>query len=821
MRPVIHIIYMLLVLFLLSRFDAQSQQPGKIIISGQVKDIQNEPVPGASIRLLLAKDSIPVQSLVASSKGRFEFRGMSPGAYLVAVSATGMQTYMSPLLKIDMPDQKLEMNTIILQPLQKKELDAVVVTAKKPLLEHDLDKTIVNVESMIGASTGNTLDLLERTPGITVDANGEISLYGSSGITVLIDGRRTYMSGRDLAAYLRSMPGSMIDKLELITNPPARYEAQGGALINIRLKKKRTAGYAGSIYHSSNIGRFYKSYNSINLNYLRKKLNLFSNISYNRHTDFTESTDQRLFFGNDGNPYRSSQLQNGTNILSNDLSGRLGLDYQLNSKATLGLILNASTRKRDDSSWYQSNSFSKTPAPDSIGLGGNATDGKWKQFSANINFQYKFNEKGRELTADANHIKYDHLTTQWLQNSVQDPAGAISSRNNFFYHLPYNTDVYTAAADYTHPMPQRMNITTGVKSSFVKTDHQSDHYELPENKPVADYSRSNHFIYRETIHAAYVSGRKDWKRFGLQLGVRWENTLTRGHQLGNVVVPESIVSRNYHSFFPSLFTSYKLDSAGKHILLLNLTRRINRPGYQQLNPFLLFQDQYTYSGGNPDLKPSFFNRIELIWRHKQLLNTRLMVDRMTGGISGATRIEDGVQITRTENYGSRLGIALMVSLNTKAASWWTISFNPAVARFETRTRIQEQPIQLLSYTWRVQFNNQFRFGNDWSAELSGGYNAPIIEWQKFVKSRYWLNTTVQKKIWKGKGSIKLNIDDIFRGMGYREETRGLINAYTYRNSIQDTRRLGLSINYNFGKETFTRKRKYNDNAADELKERAQ
>ncbi|MGN6421629.1 MAG: outer membrane beta-barrel protein [Pseudobacter sp.] len=799
----------------------RSQTISGLSISGQVKDIQNEPVPGATVRLLLAADSTPVQSQAARVNGQFRLTGISPGRYLVSISATGMQPWYSRVILADSLPKNIELAPAILHPLVKKEMQEVVVTAKKPLVEHDLDKTIINVEAMVGAGTGNTLELLEKTPGVIVDANGEISLYGSGGVTVLIDGRRTWMSGQDLAAYLRSMPASMIEKFELITNPPARYEAQGGALINIRLKKKRVAGYAGSVSHNSSTGKYYRSYNSINLNYLHKKLNVFGNLGYNRYTDFGRSNETRVLFTDNGQVARSSAMQRGSTFKSDDLSARLGFDYQLSSKATLGMIFSAADRKRKENSWYESSSFSKSILPDSTGIGENATAGRWNQYTANVNFQYKFNEKGKELTADANLIRYDNLSDQQLENLVRQASGSTGGYDNFIYHLPHNTQVYTLAADYIHPMKDRMNISAGSKSSFVQTDHQSDYFALPDNKPVPDHSRSNHFIYNETIHSAYLSSRKDWRRFGLQLGIRWENTLTKGHQLGNTVVPASINKRNYHSFFPSLFTSYKLDSAGRHMLLLNYTRRINRPGYQQLNPFLIFQDQYTYNTGNPALRPSYSNRFELIWRYKQLLNTRFMFDQMTDGISGATYLKDNVQITTTDNFGKRRGIALMVSLTMQATKWWNFSFNPAIGHFMSQTKIQNQEIRLQGLTWRIQFVNQFRFGKTWSAELSCAYNAPIVDWQRQVRSRYWINPTLQKKVWKGKGTIKINMEDPFRAMAYREETKGLAQAYSYRNNINDTRRVGLSFSYNFGKDSFTRKRRYNDNAADEIKERAQ
>ncbi|WP_158644113.1 outer membrane beta-barrel protein [Pseudobacter ginsenosidimutans] len=812
---------LLFLFFIITVSDLMAQGRFRATVSGQIKDIQNEPVSGATVNLLMAGDSTVVIRLTSGNNGSFELKVGSPGIYLLAVSAISMEPFISLPFTIDSAGKKLQWPAIILRPQKKTALKEVVVTAKKPLLEYDLDKTIVNVESMIGAAAGSSLEVLEKTPGVTVDNNGEITMNGMQSVTVLIDGRPTYMSGRDLAAYLRSLPGSLLEKIELITNPPAKYDANGGALINIKLKKKRTQGYAGSATHNSNIGKRYRTYNSINLNYLNRKINYFGNFSYSRYTERNQSTDDRAFFTTGGQRTTATKVENDNDARSDELSARLGMDYNLNKKTTLGIILNGTTRKRNDGSEYITQMFSTNDYPDSTGRGNNSTHGRWEQLGANANMQHRFTEKGEEITADLNYIRYNNRSTQDLSNYVEDQSGQLGNISNFLYRLPYSTDVFTARMDYSLPLKNKASFSTGLKSGLVKNNHQSDYYSIPDNKPVPDYSKSNHFIYREYIHALYVNGRKDWKRFGLQLGLRWEYTQTKGNQLGNEAVAPSMFRRNYHSFFPSFFTSYKLDSAGKNSLAFSYARRINRPGYHQLNPFLFFIDQYSYTTGNPMLNPTIANRIELNWRYKQLLTTRLMYERQDDGIANATQIDKNTQINRPENFAARDLLALMVNLSFKPAKWWNMNFHIAGARFSTNGKLYNQSIDLQLYTWRTQIQNQFSISKTWSAELYATYHAPNINFQTYVKSRYWINTAVQKKVLKNKGSIKLNLEDIFHSMGTREENRGLVNAYSFRTNDPDTRRIAISFSYNFGKETFSRKRKYNDDAADELKERAQ
>ncbi|AXY72475.1 TonB-dependent receptor [Paraflavitalea soli] len=790
-------------------------------ISGQVKDIQNEPVPGATLRLVQAKDSATVQTKTARDNGRFEFSNLPNGVYLLVITATGTQKYTSAPLTLEADRTQLVLPAIILLPQKKANLKEVVVVAKKPLIEQDIDKTIVNVESMISASTSNTLEVLEKTPGITVDANGEISLQGSSGVNVLIDGRPTYMSGRDLAAYLRSLPGGMLDKIELMPNPPAKYDAAGGAVINIRLKKKRTEGYAGSLSLNYNQGKLARSYNSLNLNYLNRKVNLFGNFSYGRYADFNDDVSNRVFYGSSAQKSASVGLENYSTSGSNEFNGRIGMDYTVSSKTTLGFIVNGSARRRKEYVDYVSNSYSAGDVLDSIGWGGSDNTSNWRQLNGNINLQHKFDDAGRELTADINYINYNNKGDQVLQNFVSGSSGGQLRNQDFYYNLPSNIDIYTARADYSHPLKNKASLSGGVKTSFVENDNQSDYYAVMGGTHTPDYGRSNHFIYRENINALYVNGRKDWKRIGMQLGLRLENTQTKGRQLGNAVVPASTFTNDYTGLFSTVYVSYKLDSLGKHNLILNYSRRVNRPGYQQLNPFLFFVDQYSYSTGNPYLQPSYNNSVSLTYRYKQFFNGIFNVERATDGFFGASRVEDNILITRPENIATRQLIAVLLYFNTLPAKWWTLNFHIAGAQFSTKGQLYTENLDIVMYTWRTNLLSQFRFNKDWSAEFYGAYNAAINNWQRMVQPRYWVNAAIQKKILKGKGNLKINVEDIFRTMKWDEELKGLKQAQSHRVSFNDTRRVGISFSYSFGKETFTRKRKYNDNTADDVKERVQ
>lgn len=789
-------------------------------ISGQIKDIQNAPVAGALIQLKKVNDSTAVHKTISKENGKFVFGNLSNDSFVLIISSAGSKKYTSNHLAINEQRTTIVLPVIILIPAEETELKAVTVTARKPLLEQDIDKTIVNVEAMMSSATSNALEVLQKTPGIIVEANGDISLNGRQGVTVLIEGRPTYMSASDLAAYLRSIPGSTLDKIELMSNPPAKYDAEGNAVINIRLKRSRTQGYTGSASLSFAQGTYNSSYNAININYLDKKVNLFGNLSINADKNFDEDKYDRVFYDSNYIKTSSAQLHNYYTYKLYDLTARLGMDYSLSSKTIIGFITSMYGRNKTEQMDYNNSIvFYANNIPDSSGYGNTSGNSKWRQATANINLLHKFNTHGKELSADINYINYNNTGNRLLNNFIAlDNAGA-DSNYIFQYYQPSDINIYTFKTDYSHPFNNKMVLSAGIKSSFVKNDNASDYTDIVENTHKPDQSKSNHFIYNEHINAIYINARKDWKRFGVQLGLRAENTNTKGHQLGNDIVPDSTNTNHYTGIFPSLFVSYKLDSAGRHNLSVNLSRRINRPNYQQLNPFLIFLDQYSYSTGNPYLGPSYHNYLELNYRYKQFIGISFQYNRNTQGFFNATQVMDNIFISRPENTQLRSMMAIMNNLNFPVAKWWKLNINIAGAHFLTKGSLYDQNLDQRIYAYRFGLLSQFTLAKNWNAEISGRYTSSTIQLQRIYAPRYYVDAGIQKKILKGKASIRLNASDIFYTLNQKEQITGLPFAASYHITTQDSRRISIAININFGKDSFKRKRSYNDNAADDEKGR--
>lgn len=807
----------LLLFFLLATIAGASQT--KTSISGTVRDINQETLAGAEVSLLNGPDSAVVQTRITKDNGKFTLSDFPFGKYILAIKSIGQKKYFSNIITITEQQNAIELPVIILIPEKQKALKEVVVNAKKPLLEQEIDRTIVNVEAMITAATSNVLELLEKTPGVAVTADGEISLNSKSGVLVLIEGRQTYMSTADLAAYLRSIPGGTIDKIELITNPPARYDAAGGAVINIRFKKNKMAGFTGNLSSSFSQGISNRWYNSLNLNYNTKKLSLFGNFSYNDDKGFLDERNYRTYFDSLHNITSKGTFLNYRTEWGGDGNARLGFDYSLTPKTAVGMQFLSYFRSRKEEMIYN-NYFDESglnPEADAYGtMNGNYS---WAQVNVNANALHKFNNNGHEISAEANYIRYNNNAEQVLNNYLNAFTSNGDSNYLFRYDMPSRLDIYVLKADYSYPMKNRFSFSAGYKSSWVKNDNTSDFYDIKNGGSIYDPSRSNHFVYRENINALYVNGKKDWKRWSTQIGLRMENSNTEGHLIGNAAVPDSKVSRNYTGLFPSMYVSYLLDSATKQKITINVARRISRPYYQQLNPFLIFIDRYNYRTGNPYLAPAYNFQAELNYNYKQWFMFSMGYERYDDAIFSATRVVDSIFLTRTENAAMRRMLVTNFNFQIPVAKWWRMNLMLAVANFKTSGEIYGEDLSQNINAFRIQSFNMFTISKTWSAELVGRYTHRVVNLQRIMEPRWYMNFALQKKILKGKGNLKLTVDDIFWSQKYKDITLAS-GAESARYEIRDSRRVGLAFNFNFGKDTFNRKRR-NVEGGDDIKGRTE
>lgn len=779
-------------------------------ITGKVKDINRQPVAGATIRLLNQPDSLPVQTTISEANGSFSFRQLHTGRFILSIDVIGQQAYRS-LVSVDSVQSNVQLPEIILQPAEAKELGAVVVKSKKPLLEHFLDKTIVNADAMIGSAASNVLEVLSRTPGVSVDNQGNISLNGRSGILLLVNGRQTYMSAQDLANYLKSLPGASLDKIELIDNPPARYDAAGNAIINLQLKKNRAGGWTGSFATGYAQGKYGSQYYSSNLNYNYKKINLFTNMGYNVDKNYTIDLYNRRYYQENGSLSSSVLLDNNQRNTGKFFNFMGGLDYQLTAKTTLGFVANINRGKRNGHFDYDSETFDSLQQPTGKGYGNTISRDKRNNLGLNLNLLHKFSREGQELSADVNYLRYRSSGQQELVNFLDDQAVS-----RFSYQSPSSIRIYTAKTDYVQPLNNKGRLEAGIKSSLVKNDNTTDYYDKEGTSPVYDPALSNRFIYQENINAAYINGQQSWGRFSAQAGLRMEHTYINGKQPGNAATKDTGFSRNYVSWFPSMAIGYKLDSAGKKVLSFMINRRLNRPNYQLLNPFLFYKDNYSYSGGNPMLNPQFQNRYEIKYQHGQLLWAQLSYNDFRGVILHTTITEDSLFITRPGNYAKGIAVIFGVGLNVSPVKWWSINSILRLSRIGLRGANTEQ-LTPNTNILRWELNNYFTISPKLNAELSSYYASADMNGQTSTSGMYRVNAAIQHKIGE-KGSIRLAMDDIFHSWVYHNRSMGLNQADFLQTSESGTQRVGIAFTYRFGKKVAKGRK---NNAMEEEKGRAE
>jgi iron complex outermembrane recepter protein len=788
-----------IIILLTVSFISSAQNRTAIKLNGKVGATNQPALSAATITLLKAKDSSVVKVSVSDQDGRYSFDNPPQGRYLVVVSAVGYEKQYSSPFTISVPPDSIikELTAIVLSP-RSNNLKSVTVSARKPLVEQKIDRMVVNVDAFISNTGANALEALEKSPGVQVDKDGNISLKGKQNVVVLIDGRPAYLSGADLANMLKGMQASQLEQIEIMTNPPAKYDASGNAgIINIKTKKNKVKGFNGNVSVGAGQGAYFKTNESISLNYRDGKVNLFSSYSFNRNNNFQELTIFRRY--KNDNEETNAIFEQVAFMKRRNMSNNLkmGMDYFLTPKTTLGIVL--SGFYNPESSINSNTSYLENPnyAVDSIATASSNIKGTWKNASVNLNMRHQFDSTGRELTADVDYIVYDNTNNQHFINTTLEPNWIKRYEEQLRGVLPVTVNIYSAKMDYTHPLKNNSRIEAGWKSSYVETVNKADYYLYYNDEWMTDYGKTNHFDYNENINAAYVSLNKQLtKKWGLQTGLRYENTSYKGHQYGNPQKSDSSFKRSYNSWFPTVYISYGADKNNQ--FGLSYGRRIDRPGYQSLNPFMFFIDKYTYEAGNPYLKPQYSNNFEFTHIYKGWLTTTLNYSR-TKDLFSETFDQSGyATIVQRGNIGRRENAGIGVNAQIPVAKWLTSMLYTNYNYTRYSGKLYGEDLDVEAGMLQLNLNNQMNFKKGWGAELSGWYRSKGVDGQILMQPMGQLAVGVSKQVLKGKGTVKLNVRDIL----YTQKPHGYINFKQTEARFEnrrDTRVANVTFTYRFGK----------------------
>lgn len=770
-------------------------QTGKI--TGEVSGAKE--LNGAVVTLLKAKDSGFAKTTFCNAERKFEFELVKEGTYLIMVTHVGYQKYISGIVEVSATQLLVQVPLIQLQEAVK-DLQEIKVQAKKPFIERKIDRVVVNPDALIGNAGANSLEVLEKAPGVLVDVNGVISLKGKQGVMVFIDDKPTYLAAADLAGYLRSLPAGSIESIELMTNPPAKYDAAGSAgVINIRLKKNIVKGLNGGINLSYGQGRYHRTNNSFNLNYRINKFNFFTNISANENNSYQDLTINRFYFAPDGT-YTSGFTQNSyIKKEQRSFNARIGADYYINKKATLGLAFSGFINPSFSPVTNNAKVLDNNNNPVSLVQATNPSNRKWTNGSINVNYTHQFAQKGKELSVNVDYIQYNSTVTQNLVNSTFTPVYVPTGKTTLQSSLPANINIQTGKIDYTNPFKKGGKFDAGIKVSIVNTDNTADFFDVIGNISTPNYVFSNRFQYKENINAAYINYSRDWKKISVQSGLRLENTNITGRQLGNPVVKDSSFQRNYTNLFPTLYIAYRFDSTQTHQLVFSAGRRINRPNYQDLNPFTYPLDLYTYYGGNPFLQPTFAYTFELSHTFKNKITTSVEYSIVNNLIQETNEQRGTVYYSRPGNFGKQIVYGVDVTGNFQLTKWWMLQVYTEFKNLGYKSLIYGQVLDENKFYWYIGPTNQFTITKNLSAELAGSYQTRILVAQFLTIPVWQMRAGLSQKILKGKGSLKLNVSDLFYTNQPGGDIRNIANSKANWLSYLDSRVVTLAFAYRFNK----------------------
>lgn len=780
-------------------------------VKGKVTGSDDKPLVAANIVLLKTDNKTLVKADMSAEDGSFMLDNIPDGAYILKITAAGYETYSSDTIQaigehIALPNIKLK--------AKAGTLKEVTVRTQKPLIEIKADKLVVNVENSIVNAGSSVLDVIARSPGVRVDQNDNISLKGKAGVNVMIDGRRTVMSGADLANMLKSMPSSAVEQIEIITNPSSRYDAAGAAgIINIKTKKDKRFGVNGSVNSFYSQGVYPKYGGGFSLNYRNKKFNLNASYNYAQRRAFNHLFLYRSFYekGVFKNAYDQDNM---AKYILGSHNAAIGMDYTISKKTSVGLNISADVTGFEVNGSNQSKILNENRAIQSYFTTINRSANINQNYAANLNLRHKFDSTGKELSIDADYGTFtagrdQNFTTRYINTEGQDYLPQYLLLGD----LNGTTTIRSIKADYVHPVQNNLRLEAGAKWSYVSQDNDVKFFDRSNGGNIFDTTKSNHFIYNENINAVYVNSAKDWEKWSTQVGLRLEQTLATGEQK---IYAQSF-DRNYAQLFPSIAVQRHVND--KHDIGLTLSRRITRPNYEQLNPFKYYLDPSTYKTGYPFLMPELIYVAEVSHTYKQRFVTSFNYSILDQPITEVIQPSDDttqkrVTVQMHKNLSKQYFTALSGSYQFQFFKWWTNVTNTNIYYSRFQGNIANSQLNRGQLTFDVYSTNSFLLPKNWSGELTFFYQSEQIHGYMLIHPLWSLSAGVQKHLFDKRLTMRLNCSDIF-WRSYPHATSTYTDYNERFTAQRETRQLSLTVTYRFGKRTVAPVQRRKGGAEDE------
>ncbi|CAN5893132.1 outer membrane beta-barrel family protein [soil metagenome] len=760
------------------------------ILSGKIIDSLNVPVPYAIVALAHTSDSAIVTGVLTDENGIFNFNSVATGNYLLKISMTGFAETWSDsfhtdsLLSFVVPEIILKKSTL---------LEAVTISSMTPTVEFKNGNITVNIENSPLARGNSVYDLLFRLPGVSI-VNNSITIAGRSGVIIMIDGRVQHLSNEMMLNLLKGMSAATVQKIEILKNPPVKFDSEGtSGMINIVTKRSQQRGFSGTVYTETSQGFYNNTSNGISLNYKNKYFSLFSSIdgTFNTYRITT------------GNP-REIQTDSGSTLLKNEnrykilesgLTMKFGADWYINKSNVIGFKIDGGPGRFNE----RGNGVNAIKGYNNTGFDNYIFSenghNKWNIINYNINAEHFFDSLGTTISFSADYTVLGGTDKSVYENHFYNanhqelPNPAVFQNTN-----TSASRVFSSKLDFIHPLDSTSSYEMGLKGSNAAITNQFL-FERKNNSDqifYTDTSLTTLYQYSEQNIAGYFNYTKSFKHFNLQIGIRGENTSVKGS------AKNYRFSNKYFSLFPDLSLEYM--KSEDHVFQMNFNRRFDRPDFDQLNPFIVYLDQYSYFRGNPFLQPAYSNTAEFTYSFKGIINQSISYSRINKYIAEITEQVDSTKLLFSEsrNIDFSESYSYLLFIKYGVTNWYEISFNANCAILGFKGKIGSVEFNERQFVYDVNLSNTFLLPGKTKLELSALYRGPDIFDIVHIDPLWSASFAIQKSFFKESLQCSLGINDIFKTLRFHTYSHFENQNWDfYQNS--DSRRLTFSLSYNFGK----------------------
>lgn len=787
----------ILILALWSQLMAGKSFAQSTVIMGTVRD-RSQTIPHAAIVLKSVADKQFWANTLTDTLGCYHFRVPDGGRYLITVSAVGYRSFTSDTVECSSSENKYRLDILLEEAALL--LQEAVIVSKKDVFETDKGKLIFNVQHSALVTGQTALDMLKKLPGVSVGQNDEILFRGSSGINVMIDGKMTYLSGSQLANFLKGMSAEDINRIELLMTPPAEFDAAGNTgIINIVPKKSLKKGYAVDLRSSVSKGKYWMTNQNISASLRTKKVNIYSSLDYNTPHSYSQNKSGNTYSDN-GNTLQLSR-NNDWSYKVKYYTWRMEADWQFLPKHTVEIGYHGYFDDFKSFSNSTLNSRDASGNQKSYMLSLNKIIEPYHYDAVSMNYKFDIDTLGKKITADANYTSYRNFSDGILSNQNYTANSHILNEYVQKSHQPGFVQILSAKADADLPF-KKIILKTGVKYAEVTNDNQYRFDSLQSGNYVEIEEISNHFKYKERIAATYFSASKKIKKTNIEAGLRMEYTNADGY-----TVKQGVANKwEYIELFPSLGIGQVIDDHNK--LDFSFSRRINRPSYTELNPVRWYSDPYFYYSGNPNLIPELAWIYSLTYSLKSRYIFSIAYNQGVHYINRRLTIDDnGAAIkSQSDNFGSRKRFDFTVSSPFKPVKFWDIQLFAGVnyTAYPISLMSGEKHLSLWAVTSTLQ--QDFSLPKDLTISLAAYFFSSELRGIYITRPTGFLNFGLKRSFLYKRFIVQLSVSDVFNTNRYKASSQSDVTDYYY-NDKPYSRVTGLSLKYHLGGELIKVNRK--------------